>query len=100
MVDGSFRRRRLRPLGLLKSAARVGRVSRHFWEAGRKRWGHLRDGGAAGRDRWMGQVWSGDRGEGVGSEFSQDVVAAAGELAGDRQRAAGVGEPAGFEREI
>src|SRR3954447_23766450 len=32
MVDGSFRRRRLRPLGLLRSAARVGRVSRHFWE--------------------------------------------------------------------
>src|SRR3954465_3097615 len=32
MVDGSFRRRRLRPLGLLRSAARVGRVSRHFRE--------------------------------------------------------------------
>jgi hypothetical protein len=32
MVDGSFRRRRLRPLGLLRSAAHAGRVSRHFWE--------------------------------------------------------------------
>src|SRR4051812_50204314 len=36
LVDGSFRRRRLRPLGLFESAARVERVSRHFWErAGR-----------------------------------------------------------------
>src|SRR3954468_5630785 len=52
--------------------------------AGRKPWGHLSDGGSAGRDR-EGSGGSGDRGERVGSEFSQDVVAAAGELAGDGQ---------------
>src|SRR4051794_7171095 len=32
MVDGSFRRRRFRPLGLLRSAARFGRDSRGFRE--------------------------------------------------------------------
>src|SRR3954453_3627563 len=47
-----------------------------------------------------GQVWSADRGEGVGSELAQDVEAAAGELAGDGQRRARVREPALFEREI
>src|SRR3954447_13659325 len=32
MVDGSFRRRRLRPLGLFRRAAQGGRVPRHLWE--------------------------------------------------------------------
>ena len=35
-----------------------------------------------------------------GSELAQDVVAAAGELVGDRQAGAGVGEPARLERVI
>ena len=32
MVDGSFHGRRLRPLGLVRSAVQARRVSRHFWE--------------------------------------------------------------------
>src|SRR4051812_17241136 len=44
-----------------------------------------------------GESGSGDRGEGVGAEVAQDVEAAAGELAGDGQRRAGMGEPAGLE---
>src|SRR4051812_50150526 len=54
----------------------------------------MRSGGV----RWS--WWSAGRGECVGSELAQDVVAAAGELAGDGQGGAGVGEPAGFEREV
>src|SRR3954469_15377873 len=57
MVDGSFRRRRLRPLGLLRSAARVGRVSRHFRELAGSLEVILVMEGAAGRDRCGG--WSG-----------------------------------------
>src|SRR4051794_18491015 len=85
MVDGSFRRRRLRPLGLLRSAARVGRVSRYFWELA----------GSLGLISGMqgpldaigrGSGWgSADWGERVGAELAQDVEAAAGELAGDGQ---------------
>jgi hypothetical protein len=41
-----------------------------------------------------------DRVEGGGPEIVQDVVGAAGELAGDGQRRAGVAESAGLEREV
>jgi hypothetical protein len=84
MVDGSFRRRRLRPLSLVRSAARDERVSRHFWElAGSLRvisgmWGRWRD---RSRVRWLQFDW----GECVGPELAQDVEAAAGEFAGDGQ---------------
>src|SRR3954469_3038736 len=85
MVDGSSRGRRLRPLGLVGSAAQAGRVSRHFWElAGSLEVisvmeGRWRDRGGSARSGLAG------RGEGVGSELAQDVEAAAGEFAGDGQ---------------
>src|SRR4051794_23872929 len=95
MVDGSLCGRRLRPLGLLWSTATrggshstvrelVGSLGIIGW------WGPRR------RSGW----WSGDGCERVGSEIAQDVKAAAGELAGDGHRGAGVREAAGLQREV
>jgi hypothetical protein len=87
MVDGSFRGGRLRPLGLWWTAAR-GRVSRKLGElAGRlcAIWEWWAYGGTVG-----GLVGLGDGLERLGAEFVQGVEAAAGELAGDRQRRPGV----------
>jgi hypothetical protein len=49
--------------------------------------------------RWRGSG-GGGRLEGGGPELVQDVEGAAGELAGDGQRGAGVAEPAGLECEV
>jgi hypothetical protein len=46
--------------------------------------------GSAGRDGFQGG----------GAELAQDVVGAPREFARDRQRRAGVAQPAGFEREV
>src|SRR5215216_3837985 len=96
MVDGSIRGERLRPLGLWWTAAR-GRESRQLREL-------------AGRLRVIWEWWaclaeqigggSGDGLEGVGAELAQRVEAAPRELARDRQRRAGVREPACLERQV
>jgi hypothetical protein len=44
--------------------------------------------------RWCGGV------EGGGAEFAQDVEGAAGELACNRERGAGVAQAAGLQREV
>src|SRR4051812_49438857 len=100
MVDGSSCWRRLRPLGLLRSAARVGRDSGSMRELVGSLVGIFSDVGPLARSGLVSEGFLGGRGEGVGSELVQDVVAAAGELAGDGQRGARVGEPAGLEREV
>ena len=87
MVDGSLRGRRLRPLGLLWSAATPGGSRSTIWELV----------GSVGISGWWGRGGdrakrSGDGGERVGPEVAQDVEAAAGELARDRHRGAGVRE--------
>jgi hypothetical protein len=41
-----------------------------------------------------------DRFQAGWSEFAEDVVGAAGEFAGNRERRAGVGEPVGLERAV
>src|SRR5215211_7039053 len=95
MVDGSVRGERLRPLGLWWTAA-LGRESRQFAGAGRTCACHL---GMVGLAEQIG-AGSGDWFEGVGAELAQRVEAAPRELARDRQRRAGVREPARLERQV
>jgi hypothetical protein len=95
MVDGSFRGRRLRPLGLVGSAARRGRVSWHSWDPA----GSLR---VIGWRRPLDAI--GRRGQAIGASASARVHArrggTAGELARDRDRGARVREAAGLERNV
>src|SRR4051812_50152567 len=100
MVDGSSCWRRLRPLGLLRSAARVGRDSGSMRELVGSLVGIFSDVGPLARSGLVSEGFLGGRGEGVGSELVQDVVAAAGEVAGGGQRGAGGGGPAGLGRGV
>src|ERR1039458_8035621 len=93
MVHWSFRWKRLRPLGLSRTATLIA------WEpAGLRELAGRVASVMDGLDGRSGCQLLADGFQGGGSELTQDVVGAARELARDRQRRSGVGQSTRFER--